>query len=91
LSQFREVHCDELAGGVDGQEISAIAYDTKANQLAVAHRSEVVHRFVLDRQMRPTKVMSVKITAHYPQAVAFGHTAALGPEIWSFGRDDGDM
>ncbi|KAG7097806.1 hypothetical protein E1B28_005125 [Marasmius oreades] len=88
---YLEVFCDELAGGVDGQEISTIAYDMKANQLAIVHRSEVIHRFVLDGQMRPTRVVSVKITAHYPQAVAFRHTGVLGPEIWSFGRDDGDI
>ncbi|KAF9268627.1 hypothetical protein L218DRAFT_853173, partial [Marasmius fiardii PR-910] len=73
--EFQEIFCSQLAGGVDGQEISAIAYDTKSNQLA----------------MRPTNIKSIKVAQHYPQAVAFGRIAALGPEIWSFRRDDGEI
>ncbi|KAF9259942.1 hypothetical protein L218DRAFT_817618, partial [Marasmius fiardii PR-910] len=73
--EFQEIFCSQLAGGVDGQEISAIAYNTKSNQLA----------------MRPTNIKSVKVAQHYPQAVAFGQTAALGPEIWFFGRDNSEI
>jgi hypothetical protein len=85
------VYCNRLEGGKDGQEISAMAYDVKSCQLVVAHRSEKIHRFVIDTEMQPTKISSVQIANHYPQAVAFGQTAARGPEIWSFGRDDGEM
>ncbi|KAG7093913.1 hypothetical protein E1B28_007549 [Marasmius oreades] len=90
-NDFAEVYCNRLEGGKDGQEISAMAYDIKSCQLVVAHRSEKIHRFVIDAEMQPTKICSVRIANHYPQAVAFGQTAARGPEIWSFGRDDGKI
>ncbi|KAF9258451.1 hypothetical protein L218DRAFT_877158 [Marasmius fiardii PR-910] len=89
--RFREVACEHLKGGDQGQEISSIAYDTKSNQLAVSHRSEVVHRFAIDPLMRPTKIVTTKKPEHWPGMVAFGQTTALGPELWSFGRDDREI
>ncbi|KAF9257061.1 hypothetical protein L218DRAFT_1006646 [Marasmius fiardii PR-910] len=62
--EFQEIFCSQVAEGVDGQEISAIVYNTKSNQLAVAHRSEVVHQFVINLQMRPTNIKSVKVVQH---------------------------
>ncbi|KAJ3991114.1 hypothetical protein F5050DRAFT_1700844 [Lentinula boryana] len=64
ISQFIEVACEHLEGGLDGLEISGIAYDTSTGQLAV-------------------------ILQHWPQVVCFGQTGFGGPEIWSFGREDG--
>ncbi|KAF5332313.1 hypothetical protein D9758_016104 [Tetrapyrgos nigripes] len=82
---FAEVYCNRLEGGEDGQEIAAIAFDATSGQLAIVHRSEIVHRFVVGPLMRLTVVKSTRIKNHWPQAVAFGQTAARGPEIWSFG------
>jgi hypothetical protein len=68
-----------------------MAFDASSGQLAVVHRSETIHRFLVDGAMGLTTIKSVKIKKHWPQAVAFGQTAARGPELWSFGRDDGEM
>ncbi|THU90380.1 hypothetical protein K435DRAFT_621841, partial [Dendrothele bispora CBS 962.96] len=89
--EFTEVYCNRLEGGLNGQEISAIAFDAVTGQLAVVHRAEAIHRFVVDPAMRLTVIKSVKIANHWPQAVAFGQTAARGPELWSFGREDGEI
>ncbi|KAF5315995.1 hypothetical protein D9758_018718 [Tetrapyrgos nigripes] len=88
---FAEVYCNRLEGGEDGQEIAAMAFDATSGQLAIVHRSEIVHRFVVGPLMRLTVVKSTRIKNHWPQAVAFGQTAARGPEIWSFGREDGEI
>ncbi|KAK7446672.1 hypothetical protein VKT23_014367 [Stygiomarasmius scandens] len=88
---FTEVFCDRLNGGTLGQEISAMSYDASSSQLAIVHRAEVVHRFTVDRAMHPTAVKSVTISRHWPQAVAFGQTGIRGREIWSFGREDGEI
>ncbi|KAJ3780659.1 hypothetical protein GGU10DRAFT_278984, partial [Lentinula aff. detonsa] len=86
---FIEISCERLVGGPDGDEISGIAYDASSGQLGVVQRSESVHRFIIDPSMRPIVVRSVKIPRHWPQAVAFGQTGVRGPELWSFGREDG--
>ncbi|KAF5336660.1 hypothetical protein D9758_016746 [Tetrapyrgos nigripes] len=78
-------------GGENGQEITAIAFDVNSSQLAVVHRAEIVHRFIVDPLMRLTTIKSTRIKNHWPQAVSFGQTAACGPEIWSFGREDGEI
>ncbi|THU82482.1 hypothetical protein K435DRAFT_574295, partial [Dendrothele bispora CBS 962.96] len=77
---FSEVFCDRLNGGNLGQEVSAISYDTSS-----------IHRFTVDGAIRPTPMKSVTISKHWPQAVAFGQTGIRGPEIWSFGREDGEI
>lgn len=41
--------------------------------------------------MRPVVMKSIQIQQHWPQAVCFGQTGVGGPEIWSFGREDGIM
>ncbi|KAE9399165.1 hypothetical protein BT96DRAFT_994134 [Gymnopus androsaceus JB14] len=87
--QFTETFCDRLTGGKDGDEISAIAYDTNSGQIAVVHRAEAIHRFILDVGMIPRIIKSVTIAKHWPQAVAFGQVGVRGPELWSFGREDG--
>ncbi|KAJ3990865.1 hypothetical protein F5050DRAFT_1716549 [Lentinula boryana] len=61
----------EHGGGVNGSEISAMAYDTNSGQLAVVHRAEAIHRFVVDVGMIPRVIKSVAIAKHWPQAVAF--------------------
>lgn len=66
-----------------------MAYDASSGQLAVVHRSEIVHRFIIDGSMKPVVIKLVVIPKHWPQAVAFGQTGVRGPELWSFGRDDG--
>ncbi|KAE9397090.1 hypothetical protein BT96DRAFT_795987, partial [Gymnopus androsaceus JB14] len=86
---FTETFCDRLTGGKDGDEISAIAYDTNSGQIAVVHRAEAIHRFILDVGMIPRIIKSVTIAKHWPQAVAFGQVGVRGPELWSFGREDG--
>lgn len=68
-----------------------MAYDTSSNQLAVVHRAESVHRFVIDGSMYPRNIKSVSIPKHWPQGVAFGQVGVRGPELWSFGREDGVM
>ena len=65
-----------------------MSYDAGSGQLAITHRAEVIHRFIIDGAMHPTPVKSVTISKHWPQAVAFGQTGIRGPEIWSFGRED---
>lgn len=87
--QFIEVYCNHLVGSPGGNEISGITYDASSGQLAVVQRSESIHRFIVDPSMRLVVIRSVKIPQHWPQAVAFGQTGVGGPEIWSFGRDDG--
>ncbi|KAF5370372.1 hypothetical protein D9758_006960 [Tetrapyrgos nigripes] len=89
--EFTEVYCNHLEGGENGQEITAIAFDASSSQLAVIHRAEIVHRFVVNPLMRLTTVKSTRIKNHWPQAVGFGQTAAHGPKIWSFGREDGEI
>ncbi|KAK7030920.1 hypothetical protein VNI00_013866 [Paramarasmius palmivorus] len=89
--EFVEVFCDLLTGGQDGLEVAAMSYDITSGQLAVVHRSEVMHRFVIDGAMLPTSLKSVRLVKHWPEAVAFGQTSALGPEIWTFGREDGEV
>ncbi|KAJ3792473.1 hypothetical protein GGU11DRAFT_693401, partial [Lentinula aff. detonsa] len=86
---FTEIYCDRLVGGVNGSEISAMAYDTNSGQLAVVHRAEAIHHFVIDVGMIPRLIKSVAIAKHWPQAVAFGQVGVRGPELWSFGREDG--
>ncbi|KAJ3836517.1 hypothetical protein F5878DRAFT_541232, partial [Lentinula raphanica] len=71
---FSEIWCDRLVGGPDGTEIVAMAYDTNSGQLAA---------------MVPRVISSVKIPKHWPQAVAFGQVGVRGPELWTFGREDG--
>jgi hypothetical protein len=68
-----------------------MAYDASSCQLAVVHRSEAIHRFIIDGSMKPVMVKSVLVPKHWPQAVAFGQTGVRGPELWSFGRNDGVM
>ncbi|KAF5372198.1 hypothetical protein D9758_004915, partial [Tetrapyrgos nigripes] len=89
--EFTEVYCNHLEGGENGQEITAIAFDASSSQLAVVHRAEIVHRFVVDPLMRLTTVKSTRIKNHWPQAVGFRQTAAHGPEIWSFRREEGEI
>ncbi|KAJ3990762.1 hypothetical protein F5050DRAFT_1816058 [Lentinula boryana] len=66
-----------------------MAYDTSSGQLAVIHHAESIHRFVIDGGMIPCVVKSIKIVKHWPQAVAFGQVSARGPELWTFGQEDG--
>ena len=89
--QFTETFCDRLTGGKDGDEISAIAYDTNSGQIAVMHCAEAIHQFILDVGMIPQIIKSVTIAKHWPQAVVFGQVGVRGPELWSFGREDGVM
>ncbi|KIK53084.1 hypothetical protein GYMLUDRAFT_102698, partial [Collybiopsis luxurians FD-317 M1] len=86
---FAEVFCERLLGGTNGQEMSAMAYDPSSAQLAVVHRIEAIHRFVIDGGMVPRIIKSVTIPNHWPQAVAFGQVGVCGPELWTFGREDG--
>ncbi|KAJ3911446.1 hypothetical protein F5877DRAFT_55331, partial [Lentinula edodes] len=69
-------------------KIVGIAYDAGSAQLAVVHRSQVVHRFLMNSSMHPNSLSSKSISNHWPQSVGFGQTGARGPEIWSFGRED---
>ncbi|KAJ4477397.1 hypothetical protein J3R30DRAFT_3291224, partial [Lentinula aciculospora] len=71
--KFTEIYCDRLMGCQDGQEISAVAYDASSKQLAVVHQAE----------------LSVSIPKHWPQSVAFGQIGVRGPDLWTFGREDG--
>ncbi|KAJ3888763.1 hypothetical protein F5879DRAFT_768871, partial [Lentinula edodes] len=87
--EWVEVYCQRLTGGEDSQEIVAMSYDIGSAQIAVVHRSQVVHRFLMNGAMHPNPLSSKNIPKHWPQAVGFGQTSARGPEIWSFGREDG--
>ncbi|KAF5370955.1 hypothetical protein D9757_009869 [Collybiopsis confluens] len=89
--QFTEIYCDRLASGESATEVSAMAYDVNSGQLAIVHRAEAVHRFLIDVGMIPRVIKSVTIVKHWPQAVAFGQVGVHGPELWSFGREDGVM
>ncbi|KAJ8075373.1 hypothetical protein PM082_019711 [Marasmius tenuissimus] len=89
--EFEEIFSSRLTGGQDGQEISAMAFDASSSQLAVVHRASVVHRFFVDAAMIPHSMKSCGIPHHWPQAVAFGQTGVKGIEIWSFGREDGEI
>lgn len=91
IFQWVEVYCQRLTGGEDSQEIVAMSYDIGSAQIAVVHRSQVVHRFLMNGVMHPNPLSSKNIPKHWPQAVGFGQTSARGPEIWSFGREDGVM
>ncbi|KAJ3912018.1 hypothetical protein F5877DRAFT_54629 [Lentinula edodes] len=87
--EWTETYCKRLTGSAEAQEIVGMAYDIGSTQLAVVHRSEVVHRFLVNSSMHPNPLGSKSISKHWPQAVGFGQTGARGPEIWSFGREDG--
>ncbi|KAE9387368.1 hypothetical protein BT96DRAFT_803416, partial [Gymnopus androsaceus JB14] len=65
---FTEVFSKRLTGGVEGQEISSMAYDPSSGHLA----------------MWPILVKSVAIPKHWPQAVVFGQSGVRGPELWTF-------
>ncbi|KAF5344646.1 hypothetical protein D9757_015038 [Collybiopsis confluens] len=39
--------------------------------------------------MIPRVIKLMMIAKHWPQAVAFGQVGVKGPELWSFGREDG--
>ncbi|EEB95887.1 hypothetical protein MPER_05074, partial [Moniliophthora perniciosa FA553] len=41
--------------------------------------------------MKPRPMRSVTIPLHCPQTVAFGHTGVKGVELWSFGRESGEI
>ncbi|KAJ3933558.1 MAG: hypothetical protein NXY57DRAFT_867971, partial [Lentinula lateritia] len=86
---WTETFCQRLTGGEDGQEIVSMAYDIGSAQLAVVHRSQAVHRFLINSSMLPNSLNSKSILKHWPQAVGFGQTSPRGPEIWTFGREDG--
>ena len=73
-------------GRKEGQEVSGMAYNASSSQLAV-----VIHHFIIDGSMKPVVIKSVTVPKHWPHAVAFGQTGVRGPELWSFGRDDGIM
>ncbi|KAJ3991056.1 hypothetical protein F5050DRAFT_1716398 [Lentinula boryana] len=68
---------------------SGTRMNTHSGQLAVVHRAEAVHRFVIDGGMSPRTISSITIRDHWPQAVAFGQVGVRGPELWTFGREDG--
>ncbi|KAK7026735.1 hypothetical protein VNI00_015508 [Paramarasmius palmivorus] len=85
------IYSTRLLGGPDGSEIVSLAYDINSMQLAVVHRSENIHLFYIDGAMVPRIKKSRKICHHWPQSVAFGMTTAGGVEVWSFGREDGDI
>ncbi|KAJ4465792.1 hypothetical protein C8J55DRAFT_406554, partial [Lentinula edodes] len=87
--EWTETFCQCLTGGEDSQEIVGMAYDIGSTQLAVIHRSQAVHRFIMNSSMHPSPLISKSILKHWPQAVGFGQTSARGPEIWTFGREDG--
>lgn len=84
--QFIEVFCRELVGlGIEGCEVTGVAFDKGSRQLAVAQRGGVIHRFLLDGGMIPRDERSVKIANHCPVTIAFGHGGVNGIELWSFG------
>ncbi|KAK7041941.1 hypothetical protein VNI00_008923 [Paramarasmius palmivorus] len=87
---FTEVFCQLLEGG-SGTEITSLAYDANSSQLAVGHRSGVIHRFLIDGGMKPRAMKSALLPLHSSQVVSFGHHGSSGPEIWSFGRDSGEI
>jgi len=68
-----------------------MAYDPSSGHLGIVHRSEAVHRFIIDGAMWPILVKSVAIAKHWPQAAVFGQSGVRGPELWTFGREDGVM
>lgn len=68
-----------------------MAYDASSGHLGIVHRSEAVHRFIIDGAMWPILVKSVAIPRHWLQAVGFGQSGVRGPELWTFGREDGVM
>lgn len=68
-----------------------MAYNASSGQLAVVHRLETVHRFVINGSMYLRVIKSVSIPKHWPQGVAFGQVGVRGPELWTFGREDGVM
>ncbi|KIY60542.1 hypothetical protein CYLTODRAFT_416075, partial [Cylindrobasidium torrendii FP15055 ss-10] len=80
--------------GSAGREIVSIAYDVLRSQLAVAHGSDVIHVFNLNRRFIPESrpdpaFTSISIPDHHPVGIFFGRDQAEGRSVWSVGRDDG--
>ncbi|KAL0570621.1 hypothetical protein V5O48_011338 [Marasmius crinis-equi] len=86
---LNEFHSTRL-NGKDRPEIVSIAFDANTSQLLVAHRGGVMHLFLLDGWVLCTK-KSFEIPYHSPHSVAFGQTTINGVDIWSYGREDGQI
>ncbi|KAE9389192.1 hypothetical protein BT96DRAFT_790439, partial [Gymnopus androsaceus JB14] len=70
---FTEVFSKHLTGSVESEEISLMAYNPSSGH--------IVMWIIL--------VKLVAIPKHWPQAVGFGQSGVRGPELWTFGREDG--
>jgi hypothetical protein len=84
-----ETHAQKVEGGDFAcQEVGALSYDISSGLLVVAHRYTTIHLYQLN-DFKPVFIRKWAIDDHTPTAVFFGQLSAGGPEIWSFGRDDG--
>jgi hypothetical protein len=80
-------------GDFNCPEITGLDYDLSSGFLIVAHRYQNFHLFqiLINHEFTPKLIREWILDGHTPSAVCFGQLSAGGPDIWSFGRDDGIM
>ncbi|KAF5342868.1 hypothetical protein D9758_016103 [Tetrapyrgos nigripes] len=62
-----------------------LAFGTDGGYLCIWCRSQK------EQEIHSRPIDEADHSNHWPQAVGFRQTAAHGPEIWSFGREDGEI
>ncbi|KJA13943.1 hypothetical protein HYPSUDRAFT_98037, partial [Hypholoma sublateritium FD-334 SS-4] len=82
---FEESYCAKLA---NPGEITAIAFESGSNHLAVSNRNSVVSLFRVGPRIDLHPLFSIVIKNHIPKALAFGKSGE-DKEIHTFGLYDG--
>ncbi len=84
---YEESYCAKLA---NPGEITAIAFESGSNRLAVSNRNSVISVFRVGPRIDLHPVFSIVIKNHIPKALAFGKSGE-DKEIHTFGLYDGIM
>jgi hypothetical protein len=72
-------------------EVTALAFNTVLNCLAVCHHNAVVQVFAMDPVMMNCVIFSVMINNYLLKAIAFGQAGGEAKDIMNFGLHDGQM
>ncbi|KAJ7719524.1 WD40-repeat-containing domain protein, partial [Mycena maculata] len=85
---FREIFCKRLA---QPSEVTALAFDTTSNHLAVCNYNSSVQIYTLASSAKPCKTFAVNIANFIPKTVHFGAMRGNERELLVFGLHDGKM
>ncbi|KAJ7768723.1 hypothetical protein DFH07DRAFT_954616 [Mycena maculata] len=85
---FREIFCKRLA---QPSEVTALAFDTTSNRLAVCNYNSSVQIYTLASSAKPCKTFAVNIANFIPKTVHFGAMRGNERELLVFGLHDGKM